>query len=413
MKTFLACLLSVAVGSFVGFQINESRFGKYTATFGPFDEAQTVTVDQARKIARAGAVRSGAVAALPNGKVHDFGVMSPEEKGEHTFVIRNDGQENLSLKLGASTCKCTLGELGDETLSPGSETEVKMSWTVLTNEKTFGQSAEVITNDPSNVAIKFEIVGKVVRSLEAVPSAIAIGEIAAGDSMELETRVFNYMESDIIPSDIRFSSEEINDLATIEVEPFEPSSDDGIHSEARQGFLIQASIAPGLRQGPISPNLDFGFQLADPTALESSDDDSRRSFPIAVSGRIVGALSMLETKQLRGIAGGGYLYEFGNLDDDADLKMSAFVRLKGDQADSTQLSIGQTGPEDIVSAELGKVLGSADSKVIQLTVRLRRSKKRVERLGLNREDYGFVYVESDNPKVPALKLRLKFSLPAR
>ncbi|EGF28234.1 hypothetical protein RBWH47_04847 [Rhodopirellula baltica WH47] len=34
-------------------------------------------------------------------------------------------------------------------------------------------------------------------------------------------------------------------------------------------------------------------------------------------------------------------------------------------------------------------------------------------MGMNREDYGLVTIMSDNPNVPSMKLRLKFSLPAR
>ena len=61
---------------------------------------------------------------------HDFGMMSPETEGEHVFVIKNVGEEDLTLRLGATTCKCTLGELDADRLKPGEQTEIKLSWKV-------------------------------------------------------------------------------------------------------------------------------------------------------------------------------------------------------------------------------------------------------------------------------------------
>lgn len=415
MKTLVACLVCVAIGAFVGYQINENRYGKFPTTFGPFVEDDSVTVAQARENVRAFAVSSKAMVDLPDGRVHDFGVMAPEEEGEHIFVIRNVGEDDLSLKLGASTCKCTLGELGSNTLPPGGQTEVKMSWKVNTNGSDFGQSAEVITNDPSNVAVKFEITGKVVRDMEAVPPSISFGEIAAGDPIRMETRIFSYMDGTVEPIAAKFSSDELNELSSFEIEPFEPSSDHGIHEVAREGFLIKATVQPGMRQGPINQNLVFEFRLRDrenAAAVNGKDSDTLTA-AVPVTGRIVGVLSMLETTQLKGVAGGGYMYEFDEIKDADDLEMTAYVRLKGDEDDSTQLVLGDFGPEGVLEATLGDPLGSGKTRVYPVKVKLIPGEKTVERLGLNREDYGFINIESDNPKVPPLKLRLKFSLPAR
>ncbi|MEM6980211.1 MAG: DUF1573 domain-containing protein [Planctomycetota bacterium] len=414
MKLFVGCCVFIAVGGFSGYQISKNRYAKYPAFFGPFDEAQSLSIDEARKLVRQDATDGGMV-ELPQGKSHDFGVMAPEEKGEYTFVIRNVGQDDLSLRLGASTCKCTLGELGSNKLAPGEQTDVKMSWTVKTTGKTFGQSAEVITNDPKNLAVKFEIGGQVIRDMEAVPDAVAFGEVAAGEPIRFDVRVYNYTESSIDPETVRFSNELMNELSSVDVTEFEPSDADGIHASANQGFLVASEIGAGLKQGPISQNLIFRFTGNPDSNAEAGSTATDRvgQITVPITGRIVGALSMLETTKLKGVAGGGYLYDFGSVEGGADAKMSAFVRLKGSQQADTTLSIGEISPSDVVVAKLGPPVGAGPTKLHSLKVELQPGSENVERLGLNREDYGFVIIESDNPKVPALKLRLKFSLPAR
>lgn len=409
-----------AIGAGIGWNINNDRFGKYEPYFGPMDYQGKVTAVNAVADMRKDWQEKLPKVELPDGNTFDFGIMSLSDEGEHVFVIKNTGEADLSLKVGASTCKCTVGELGKETLPPGEQTQVKMSWTVSTNENSFGQSAELRTNDPSQVAIRFEITGKVVRQMQLVPEQVTLGETAAGEEIDFEVRIFNYLENDVVPGEVKFSDEEVNGLSEITVEPFEPSAEDDVNAGARQGFLLRAKIQPGLKQGPISQNISMPFLLADSgeagTTVSSDKSDGEnvnRYISIPVTGRIVGALSMLPNSMLRGVSGGGYIFDFGKRDADADLTAKLFVALKGQEKESTKLSIGEVFPADAVDATLADPIGRGQMNLYALQLKLKPGQESFERLGLSQDDYGYVMIESDNPKVPPLKLRLKFSVSAR
>lgn len=415
MKTFLACLIFAAIGLAVGWNINYQRYGKYESHFGPIDFKGEVTATNAVASLKEGWDKKYPKVELPDGNVHDFGVMSPEEEGEHVFVVKNVGDADLSLVIGASTCKCTVGELGDESLPPGEQTEVKMSWSVKTNESTFGQSAELRTNDPSQVAIRFEIRGQVVRQVQLEPKEVTFGEVAAGEDVDFEVRVYSYLEDEVSLGKVKFTDEETDSLSELAVEPFKPSEADGVNADAKQAFLVTAKIKPGLKQGPVNQNISLELVSKEPEAAGETPeaDDSKRYVFIPVTGRIVGALSMLPNSKLRGVSGGGYLYDFGKAELDDTMTAKLLVSLKGQQAESTKLSIGEVSPAESVEVTLDEPVGRGKMVLHALNLKFKPGEKKIERLGMDRDDYGYVMIESDNPLVPPLKLRLKFSLPAR
>lgn len=445
MKTLVACLIFAAIGVALALMINERRYGHYEPAFGPISYRGEIDASNAMDSLEAQWSEKFPRVELPDGRTHDFGVMRPDEKGEHVFVVKNVGEEALVLKVGASTCKCTVGELGDELLQPGEQTEVTMSWTVQTSEKTFGQSAELRTNDPDQVAIRFEINGSVVRDVQLVPEEVTFGDVAAGEDTEFDVSVFSYMSEPMTVGDVMFSDDAINEVTEFEVTPFDPSEQDGVHGSATQGFRVHGKIRPGLKQGPVSSNVmltlrpvvdtesttggdaangeDAAFDSQAPDTRATQDDKSVATDPTAlqrervvyipVSGRVVGALSMLPNSRLRGVSGGGYVFDFGILDKDDPMTAKAFVRLKGADHAATKLSIGEISPADNVKATLGNPVGQGSMSLFPLELELIPGETATDRLGMNTDDYGFVMIESDDPQVPALKLILKFALPAR
>ena len=102
--------LAAAIGTTVAWSVNYSKYGHRDAQFGPLTLDASVN---AENVIEAMSKRYSDVrpkAEVLGESTHDFGVMAPNEQGEHTFIVRNSGEMPLSLNLGATTCKCTLGE---------------------------------------------------------------------------------------------------------------------------------------------------------------------------------------------------------------------------------------------------------------------------------------------------------------
>ncbi len=418
VKVFpLLLVVAFVLGTIAAYSMNYSLYGYRVAKFGPITLDGRVNAANAIASMSEGLPSGYAKADVPGGTTFNFGVMAPEEEGEHSFVVKNIGTEDLSLKVGASTCKCTVGTLENNKLAPGEQTEVKLTWHVKTNAEKFGQSAELITNDPNRPAIRFEIEGDVIRQMEMNPKEWTFGEVAAGEPIALESTIYNFMEDNIRPADSKFSDEEINRLAKIEIQPYQPTEEsDGARAKARQAFKIKVTIEPGLKQGPVSQNFNFAFERVDKdgnVVHPEGDKDSIGYYSAATTGRIVGSLSMIVGSKLQGIPGGGYAYEFGRLDEDDPKTAKAFVVLKGSERGNTNLRIGRIEPEGVIRAKLAKGTDRGSMVLYTLELELVPGDKPIDRLGLKNDDFGKVWIESDNPKVPPLQLMVKFALPGK
>ncbi len=426
MKTFwFWALLAAGIGAVTAWSINYSRYGYRPTKFGPFTVGGEVTPENIAnyvklqsddKFEKVGKIE------LDGESVHDFGVMSPGDEGEHVYKVRNVGDGVLKLRVGASTCKCTLGELNKSELAPGEETEVKLSWSIKAGTSEFGQSAQLLTNDPTNVAITLEIKGRVIADFQPLPEVLTFGDIASGDSFEVTGDVYNFMKTEVTPTEARFSSQDMNDLAEFEIKTLERSEFGPGTEKAIQGFRISAKVKPGLKQGSISQSLLFAFNLrvaSSDEASESSDETngdsnevSEQMVSIPVKGRVVGVMRMLESGKLTDYDG-EYVYDFGRLGPNDSLVAKTFVVLKGDQRDNATLRVGQTAPTDVVRATLGEPKTRGTMVLYPLEIELVPTDKPIARLGKDKTDYGSIWIESDNPKVSRMRVVLKFAIGGR
>src|SRR5262245_60181465 len=84
----------------------------------------------------------------------DCGRMESGEERQHVFTIRNDGQAPLAIRRGATTCHCTVSELGTGELAVGASAKITLKWKPNGQTEKFGHSASILTNDPDNPVIQ-------------------------------------------------------------------------------------------------------------------------------------------------------------------------------------------------------------------------------------------------------------------
>lgn len=103
---------------------------------------------------------------------HDFGVGMLHSKGNHTFIIRNEGEAPLVLMAHERdrTCQCTGANLSsDQPIAPGAETEIVLSWEIKADVPQFRHSAKIRTNDPENKIITLAVAGRVEKQFQFDP----------------------------------------------------------------------------------------------------------------------------------------------------------------------------------------------------------------------------------------------------
>jgi hypothetical protein len=68
---------------------------------------------------------------LEGNPTHDFGTMSVQKTGTHSWVVRNLGEADLDLWMISSTCMCTFAKFKDgqkATVKPGEKTDIELEW---------------------------------------------------------------------------------------------------------------------------------------------------------------------------------------------------------------------------------------------------------------------------------------------
>ncbi len=398
MNKYWIFLAIVAVASSAaGWGINHRAYGRHEAKMGPLAyRGELVGKDLGQFFAQNAQTKNPKV-ELVDGGTFDFGTMAPSVTGEHSFTIRNAGDGDLTLRLGSTTCKCTLGTLEKGVLKPGEETSIKLEWTTKTNEKTFSQSAQILTNDPSNYAIDLRVSGRVVGDIEMIPETLTFGDVANGEPINVTAKVYSFIDKPISDLKMEFSSDDLNKLAEVTFEPFTPSEADGSSSNARQAFNVKIHVKPGLRQGSVSQNAIFSFIDPRPNPDGSDATDSKsgsgksenRSYITATfTGKIVGTISMISNPRLTGDDGGNYIYDFGEVRADGPLNAKTFVVLKGKNRDNTNLEIESVTPEGILTATVGEKIQRESTTLFPVQFTLIPGAEKIQRLGRNADDYG-------------------------
>ncbi|MAI35875.1 MAG: hypothetical protein CBE00_14175 [Planctomycetaceae bacterium TMED240] len=416
-KFLLGIVLAAVIGTTAGWTVNYVSYASVVGHFGPFTTDSDFQAADLVSTVPADTGDSRAKVNMLTSQVHDFGMMKPGDEGEHIFRIENVGTDNLLLRLGATTCKCTLGDLERESLAPGESTEVKLSWTVKDGgEPEFTQSAQILTNDPDKVAISLEITGRVVSDVDLVPATWSFGEVGTGEPFEVTGKIYNFMDERIRPGKPAFSSEELTEFSTFEVEEFTPTEEeDGIRGNASQGFKVTVKVRPGMRQGAVSQNFQLPFERLDKDGNAVPLTEEARSLGgevilVRTTGKIVGLLGMIGAR-LSGREGGGYLYDLTKLGNDGSLKAKAFVVLRGDERTTTKLKVAdKVVPEGVIKATLGEPNDRGTMTLFPLEIELIRGKDSIERLGTTKDDYGSIWIESDNIKITPMRVAIKFAI---
>ncbi len=102
----------------------------------------------------------------------DFGTMSQQALGKHTWVVKNEGQGTLDLWMLSSTCSCTLAKFreGEHAyVKPGESTEITLEYETRANNGTYEKGADIGTNDPDLPKFPLHVRGKVYPAVMIFP----------------------------------------------------------------------------------------------------------------------------------------------------------------------------------------------------------------------------------------------------
>lgn len=274
--------------------------------------------------------------------VYDFGVMNPGDKQTRKFTVRNEGEGDLKLSLGKTTCKCTLANLNEETIPPGGSTEINLEWHTEEAQFRFRQAAVIKTNDPRQPMFELAVEGSVRTKLATLPSEVYFAEVPknAGRTTDvlLYSQAFDRLEIKSIESTLpavtaTLATEATTDSATINTATAPQES----RYLRRLTITKAADSKPGSFQGVVRLHYVGSYR---------GGPEEKGTFELPFGGDTVGDLS------IHGRSVVGTLLNLGTVERSRGTKQRAYVHVRGN-APPVNFSLHRATP-DFLKVDFGK-----------------------------------------------------------
>lgn len=204
-----------------------------------------------------------------------FGRMAVKSDNSHVFKIRNEGEAELKLKAGNTTCKCTTFGFGTTkedaksvaTIKPGEEISLVMNWHAgEVPDRAFRHGGDIHTNDPKNPVLKVAVQGAIEQKYEVMPT----GQWDVGNIYEEPGTMKVAIGSKIHPSFQIQSVESASGFVTARIEPMTEAE---LGSEQLlSGFALHLEV---------SPKIPSGFFEEELRIITSTDPEPLRATVIA------------------------------------------------------------------------------------------------------------------------------------
>jgi hypothetical protein len=194
------------------------------------------------------------------GPVFKFGTMRVGEHKSHDFVIKNEGEADLILKTGTTTCKCTRFGFGaveetakkDAVVKPGESITLTMNWNGgKVADRGFRHGGDLFTNDPKNTTLKLAVEGAVEMPYDVQPDIWAVGDIYEAQTAKLRATIGSKLLSTLEIESLKSPS----GFVTLTPGPFTP--EDLAAGDYIGGVSVNVEVSPSIPAGLFTEEVEI------------------------------------------------------------------------------------------------------------------------------------------------------------
>ena len=189
---------------------------------------------------------------------YSFGRMAVDSHNEHTFIIRNEGEADLIMKEGKTTCKCTKFAVESKVLKPGEQTKLVIDWKAgNAPDRAFRHGGPVYTNDPKNTEVNFVVEGAIDMPVELLPNLWSVGNMNLDKTGTLRAAIASRLTDQWEVESVESPSGKV----TVKVSPM---SVEEIASEKwAKGFQFDVEIAADIPVGKFQEDIKINLRGVD------------------------------------------------------------------------------------------------------------------------------------------------------
>ena len=404
MKLLPIAVVSLALGAGLGVALAYVEVGSVETAFAPPPREGELAPSA---LSGPFKVYDGPVAKVDK-ELFDFGTMQRGVTKSHEFVFTNTGTAPLTLEVGRTTCKCTLGEVSEKPLAPGESTPVRLEWVAKSMPGEFRQEATILTNDPRKPTVNLQVIGLITETSGLTPEEFLLGRVAADQISTASVYLTTYeKESDPILVEAAMDpTVAMADKYEFAVE--QVASEDLPLERAVSGVKLVVKAGPGLPIGHVTEWVSVKTNLHNGVPKGDKLDGDTLQVPLfaVVEGDVSvrGAHWSKERDFLN----------FGTVASREGAEENLFLSFKGDNAATTRAEVVSTDPKWL-EVEMGEPKVIREGVAHQpMKVRIPPHRPAEVRSGAGAEDGGQgsgdarIRLKTNNPSTPELDVRVRF-----
>jgi hypothetical protein len=322
-----------------------------------------------------------------------FGTMERGRTRSHRFEVKNVGTAPLTLQVGQTSCKCTLGEVTGDAIPPGGTTHVELEWSAKSESGPFRQTATIITNDPLKSRVELSIEGEVVAARGVEPSEFVFDKVTSGESKSVDVYVMSLVQEELEVRGAELSDEATRENFDVKIE--------GVEREllpnpnAKDGVKVTLTVKGDLPIGRFDQWLTLDTNLQDGEKVD-----------IPVIGRVVGDVGVYGVawnEEAGAVALGKVKGSEGGRE-----KLNVVVRGAG--ANDVKLKVESVDPPEL-KVNIGEPKRLSDVLMhVPVEVEVPAGTRPMVRLPTAQSEPGRVVLSTTHPKVKELVVGVRFAV---
>jgi Protein of unknown function (DUF1573) len=133
-----------------------------------------------------------------------FGVIRPNQRVSHTFLVSNDSSHTWSLKSIITQCRCTVGGLTPTEIAPGQTAQFTVGLVATAAEVNLAKRLNLRFNEPDSPSFWFALEAVVRNAMSVSPNRLILrGE--SGSTVDGYFTVSNYSDTAWSDLDLKYS----------------------------------------------------------------------------------------------------------------------------------------------------------------------------------------------------------------
>lgn len=348
----------------------------------------------------------GATAAQPSGAQprvevaemeYDFGSIESEGEYRHEFLVRNVGDAPLTLRIGDSSCRCTVLDFSQATLQPQEGVKIAIQFDAHEYFGPVSQHASLITNDPRNPRVVLKIKANVERSIRVVPAELVFSRIVRNQAATGEVRLVIFRRQPVTITNIGFAEvgEETLQFLELSHAPLTPAELAG-EPGATGGYRITVRVKPGLPVGPFHQKIRITTDQSDIAPLE-----------VPVQGRVESEFGIIGTgwNAQRGIL------HLGRIQRESGSQVRIMLRLPALPGQTVEVEPLRSVPDFVqVQVRQEESVQASESVLIPIVISIPAGAGPANYFGNSEEELGRIVLKTNHPAAPEIKVLLRLAV---